>query len=192
MKDFLPTRNWLSATTQAKPTTPSTVGDVLGDAARRGGLLARWQVRKAVDGAYVELSREAVGVLFYNKREELKHRAALELDRSKKHTIAESLAETATIEKAIVEMTNTVFHELDEMVYANHKVIYGREAARMDELEKSVAAGRMSADRLDDARGRLQVAVSDHLVRVEGMAERLIENLGERWRRTLNGSAGNI
>lgn len=191
MKHLIPSRNWLSSLNQPSAVPTGTVTEILHESSRKGGVIAQWKIRKSVNSAHVALANEAVQAMLQNATEVLRHRAALELDQTKKRAIAESLTETAVIEKAIVEMTNQVFHELDAMVHANHLVIYSREQARIDELAKLVAAGQMSEQRLDDACERLRARVADHLVRVEGMAERLIDNMGERWRRTLNNAQGN-
>ena len=177
-------KNWLSQATDE--TSSNDARNILRDASTRGGLVARFQMKRNMDKALVGLADEATDVLISSKREELRFRAQIELDRVKKQAIADSMADTADIEREIVRMTVEVKNYLDEFVQENCVRIYELECKRLAGVEKAIENGQMLPDRLHEARQRLASSTTEHVQSVEAVAQRMIENLGARLSRALN------
>ena len=176
--------NWLKQATESGASNEAR--EVLQQASNRGGFLTRLRIKRELNVAHVDLARDAIDVLINNKREELRYRAQIELDRAKKQAVADSLADTAQIEREIIRMTTEVMQYLDEMVQGNRERIWEAEMKRITAAEKAVANGQMSPERLQEARQRLSGQASALMDRIEAMAERVIENLGARLSRALS------
>ena len=184
MKQIMKRGSWLKEATDSR--LPTDAKEVLMRAAKGGSLLTRFRIKRELDAAHVELSRDAIDVLINNKREELRFRAQIELDRAKKQAVADSLADTADIEREIVRMTTEVMHYLDEMVQSNRERIWQAEFKRLKAAEAAVARGEMAESRLEEAKQRLADQTTALIERIEAMADRMIENLGERLSRALS------
>ncbi len=187
-KTFNP-RNWLAS----RDTTerPATVTAVLEDARTHGNLLDNWRIRREIGRATVGLSKDAIDILFDKKREELKFRADLALDRAKKQAIAESLEATAEIEHQISRMTTEVKFTIDDMVNEARNTAYAKEAIRIRELKDAAEGGAILPERLERATQVVSDNTTDMVDRLQGMAGRLIENLGIRLGEALSLNNGN-
>ena len=103
------------ATTSAPSLRNGTdVGSLVGEARRAGGIIASWRLSKQVNNEIVQSVGEAIAAHFAARREEMGFRIVLMLDNAKKQLIADSLVDTAAIEREIVRMTQDVIKDLLE------------------------------------------------------------------------------
>jgi predicted ATPase len=175
---------WLVRREDIAPST--TIPGVISDVRQHGNFIDRWRIDRNVSRGMVALAQDGLDLVLEKKKEELRFRADLALDRAKKQAIAESLEVTAEIEHEISRMTMQVKFEIDEMVNDARNAIYAKEAVRKRELEAAVARGDMLQERLDEANRVVSDGATAMVDRMHAMADHLVENLGRRLGKALS------
>ena len=158
--------------------TGMDVAGIVTQARQNGGWLAGWRIGRAANGQSVDLVKHALEIYFAARREELTFRVTLALDAAKKRAIAANLEDTAIVEREIARMTATVDDELTKAALDVAKEAALEEMRRVRDLEAALQHCDITQYRFE--RERIEKRTSDVSERAERVAERVIQNLGER------------
>lgn len=160
--------------------TGSEVAALVTEARRSGGWIAGLRVRRAAAAGNVELVTATLTEFLAARREELAFRIGLALDAAKKRAIAANLEDTAIIEREIARMTAVIDDELTKASLDIAAEAAREEVRRIRELKAALDRGEITASRFERERERIEKRTDDVAARAERVAERVIENLGER------------
>ena len=160
--------------------TGMDIAGIVSQARQSGGWVAGWRVNRAASGESVALVRHALEAYFAARREELTFRVALVLDAAKKRAMAANLEDTAIVEREIARVTAMVDDELTKSALDVAKEAAFEETRRVRELETALQRGDIRQSSFERECGRIEKRTTDVSDRAERVAERVIENIGER------------
>ena len=160
--------------------TGSEVASLIAEARRSGGWIAALRVRRAAAAGNVELVTSTLAEFLAARREELAFRIGLALDAAKKRAIAANLEDTAIIEREIARMTAVIDDELTKASLDIAAEAAREEVRRIRELKAALDRGEITQGRFQRECERIEKRTDDVAARAERVAERVIENLGER------------
>ena len=160
--------------------TGTDIAGIVTQARQSCGWVAGWRINRAANGQSVELVRRALEDYFAARREELSFRVALTLDAAKKHAVVANLEDTKLVVGEISRIAAAIDSELMKTASDVAKGALLEEMLRLRDLEAALQRGDVTRNSFERESKRIEKHCSDQCDRAERVAQRLIENSGER------------
>jgi hypothetical protein len=154
--------------------------ELVSAASAAGGPFAAFKLGRAARGENTELIAETLRAYFSTQREMLVFRSQLALDNAKKRAIADNIGSTAQIEQEISRMTSDVIVALAGQVGDTREAAAYEEVVRMERLAEALKAKRITQRRYEIEVAAIEARADDIGTKAHAVAERVIENIGER------------
>lgn len=153
---------------------------IVNAAQKVGGVVAGWRARRAISRETGHLLAEGLKAHFRAKHEELLFRTALALDSAKKRAIADSIADTSLIEREIAHITSQIIVDLMAHVGDTRESAAFEEVRRIERLEQALTKRQITEARFHKEVDAVTRRADDIADKAEAVAQRVIENIGER------------